>query len=148
MNMNPDRSLRILVIEDDILIALDVAETLQAAGHNVIGIADDVAEALQIDVVRPPDLALVDLYLVRGNHGPEVAEALQERGIHCLFVSGSVPGPDAEKYALGCLQKPFDPTALVESVGAVNDVLAGRQPRRLPPNLRLFPHAFEVAAAP
>lgn len=143
--MSPERSLRILVIEDDILVALDVAETLQAAGHNVIGIADDVAEALQIDAVRPPDLALVDLHLVRGQHGPEVAASLQERGIHCLFVSGSVPEPEAEKYALGCLQKPFNPRALVEAIRVVDDVLSGKEPRQQPPNLRLFPHALKSA---
>lgn len=145
--MSPDRSLRILVIEDEILVALDVAETLQAAGHNVIGIADDVAEALQIDAVRPPDLALVDMQLVRGKHGPQVAAALQERGIHCLFVSASTPEPDAEQYALGCLQKPFDPRTLVDAVGVVDDVLSGKKPRRQPPNLRLFPHARKIAAA-
>ena len=145
--MTADRSLRILVIEDDILVALDVAETLQAAGHNVIGIADDVAEALQIDVVRPPDLALVDLHLVRGKHGPEIAAALQERGIHCLFISGSTPEPDAEKYALGCLTKPVEPRALVQAVGVVDDVLSGNPLRRQPPNLRLFPSAQERAAA-
>ena len=63
------------------MVALDAAEILQAAGYNVIGVADDVEEALRVHAVRPPDLALVDLHLVSGYSGVSVAAALQERGI-------------------------------------------------------------------
>lgn len=120
------------------MVALDAAEILQAAGYNVIGVADDVEEALRVHAVRPPDLALVDLHLVSGYSGVSVAAALQERGIACLFVTGSEPGHEAEAYALGVLVKPFNTQTLVEAVGVAEDVLDGRPPRRPPSNMRLY----------
>jgi DNA-binding response OmpR family regulator len=129
-----------LVVEDDIMVALDAAEILQAAGYNVIGVADDVEEALRVHAVRPPDLALVDLNLVSGYSGVSVAAALQGRGIACLFVTGAEPGPEAEAFALGILVKPFNTETLVEAVGVAEDVLDGRTPRRPPPNMRLYHH--------
>jgi AmiR/NasT family two-component response regulator len=132
------RSLRVLVVEDDILVALDAAEILQAAGYNVIGVADDAAEALRVHAVRPPDLALIDLHLVGGNSGEAVAIGLHERGIACLFVTGGEPEHAAEAYALGCVAKPFNTETLVEAVGVAEDVLDGRPPRRPPANMRLY----------
>jgi CheY-like chemotaxis protein len=133
-----NRSLRILVVEDDIMVALDAAEILQGAGYNVIGVADDFEEAMRVDAVRPPDLALVDLHLMSGYSGVAVAAALGKRGIACLFVTGSAPDRAAEAYALGCLLKPFDDRSLVQAVGAAEDVLDGRPVRALPRNMRLY----------
>lgn len=142
-----NRSLRVLVVEDDIMVALDAAEILQAAGYNVIGVADDVDEALRVHAVRPPDLALVDLNLISGYAGVSVAAALHQRGIACLFVTGNPPEGDAETYAIGCLTKPFDTRSLVQAVGVAEDVLDGRPLRPLPYNLRLYP-GFALPPAP
>ncbi|NJL08512.1 MAG: response regulator [Methylacidiphilales bacterium] len=141
------------MVEDDIMVALDAAEILQGAGYNVIGVADDVEEALRIDVVRPPDLALVDLHLMSGYSGVAVAAALRERGIACLFVTGTAPERAAEEHAMGCLLKSVRLRSLVEAVGVAEDVLSGRPLRPLPRNMRLYrrfrlPRAAGVSILP
>ncbi|ALK10062.1 response regulator [Blastochloris viridis] len=135
------------------MVALDAAEILQDAGYNVIGVADDVEDALRVHAVRPPDLALVDLHLVSGYAGVSVAATLKARGIACLFVTGAEPGTDAEAFALGCLVKPFTARSLAEAVGVAEDVLDGRPPRQPPCNMRLYhtramPRPDEAAAPP
>lgn len=64
-------ALKILIIEDDLLIATDIKSCMEDAGYEVIGIARDRSEAMQLVKVSSPDLAIIDITL--GN--------LEEEGI-------------------------------------------------------------------
>jgi CheY-like chemotaxis protein len=83
------RSWRILVIEDEMLIALMLQGMLEALGHHVAGRARTVVEALaviQADADRI-DAATLDINLA-GEHSTEVADALKARGIPFIITTG------------------------------------------------------------
>lgn len=134
--------MKILIVEDEAMLALSMEETLSELGHLIVGLARDPAAAFRIAAASKPDLALVDLQLARGASGAEVARHLRQRySIPAVFVSGN-PG-DCKKVgfhigALGCLAKPFTPDELADAVDAAFMVLQKQHPERLPPNLELY----------
>jgi len=79
---------RVLVVEDDALIGLDLAAVLEAAGCVVLGPLVSVAEALAVLDDQRPDAVLLDLALADGLATP-VASLLAGRGVPFALVSGS-----------------------------------------------------------
>lgn len=59
----------ILVVEDELLIAMVLEDILIRAGHEVLGPADTAAKALQLAEVSPPDFAFVDITLAERQQG-------------------------------------------------------------------------------
>jgi CheY-like chemotaxis protein len=78
---------RILVVEDEFLIALDIAGVLEQAGLAVVGPAANVGDALQAIESEVVDGALLDAHLA-GESVSCLADALAARGIPFAFVSG------------------------------------------------------------
>jgi CheY-like chemotaxis protein len=78
---------RILVVEDEFLIALDIAGVLEQAGLAVVGPAGNVSDALQAIESEVVHGALLDAHL-GGEPVSRVADALKARGIPFAFVSG------------------------------------------------------------
>ena len=136
---SPPRRLRILVVEDEGLVVLEIQAGLEVAGHEVVGVAEDVASAGALARLKRPDLALVDVRLARGESGLDVAADLSALGVPCLFVTGNCPEGRGQGVALGCLHKPFDEGQLTGAVAAAEALLHGRPlPRRLPMGLHLY----------
>jgi Response regulator containing a CheY-like receiver domain and an HTH DNA-binding domain len=80
--------MRILIVEDEAIVAFSIDDALTSAGKTVVGIARDEEAAMRLAEEHHPDLALVDLSLARGSSGATVAQALRERyGIPAIFVS-------------------------------------------------------------
>jgi DNA-binding response OmpR family regulator len=82
-----------MIVEDELLLALDLEDMLLDAGHTVVGQASDMAEALAIaeGVYGGIDVAIMDINLARGSNGVETAAALRKRwNIPSLFVSGNL----------------------------------------------------------
>ena len=77
----------ILVVEDEAITALAVAQTLEQAGFTVIGPAARVGEAIDLLRTSLPDAAMLDLNLF-GSPAYPIAEALKSRGIPFLFCTG------------------------------------------------------------
>ncbi|MBK4214604.1 response regulator [Paracoccus caeni] len=84
---------RVLLVEDQILIAMALEAELQDFGLVVSGVAATVVRALELIASDPPDLAVLDVNL-NGETAIPVAEALQARGIHFVFATGH--GADVE----------------------------------------------------
>src|SRR5919199_4150931 len=78
-----ERSMVILLVEDDFLIAMTMQDALEAVGYKVVGPAATVAEALRLVETRRPDLALVDITLRGGDSGGTRRGA----GLSCQAVS-------------------------------------------------------------
>ena len=78
---------RILVVEDEFLIALDIAGVLEQAGLTVVGPAANVGEALHAIASEPVDGVLLDAQLA-GEPASSIADALIARRIPFAFVSG------------------------------------------------------------
>lgn len=78
----------ILIVEDDAIIAYDLAETVQGMGHNVCGNAATMDEALTLAARHRPTLALMDIRLADGDNGLEVARELRsQRFLPVIFVT-------------------------------------------------------------
>lgn len=74
-------SLKILIIEDETITAMDLRETLQEAGHTVTAVARTVQEALKAVKNNPPDMALIDIHL-EGSSEDGIAIAKKLLAIH------------------------------------------------------------------
>ena len=115
------RARRLLVVEDECLIALNLVEQLAELGYVVIGPAFTMAEALHLAAVAAFDVAVVDLKL-QGVFAGEVADILIRRQIPFLFVTGYSEVPDRKRYKnIAVLTKPVRTLDLQR---AVEDVLA------------------------
>ena len=80
---------RILVVEDDFLIAIDMVDVLRSAGATVVGPAADIAQAVALldGTTALPDLAVLDLDL-HGAPSYPVADLLAARGVPFVFTTG------------------------------------------------------------
>jgi two-component sensor histidine kinase len=113
---------RILVVEDEPLIAMDIEDKLLAAGCEVVGPAATVATALRLASELAIDAALLDANL-GGHPVDELAAELARRGIPFAFVSGfgrqslPIPFQDAR-----LLTKPFGGEELIEMVRSLVDL--------------------------
>lgn len=101
-------SARILIVEDEFLVALNLERVIEDLGHEPVGIAPDQESALEL-ADEEPDVALVDLNLRDGLTGPQIGKMLSDRGISVIYVTANprilgdgVPG------TLGVMPKPCD----------------------------------------
>lgn len=79
---------RVLVVDDEFLIAMDVAEVLREMGYEVLGPASDLRAAMRLIRQVAPDMAVIDLNLGRGLGGETLVRLLEACGCHCLVLSG------------------------------------------------------------
>src|SRR5215213_1176389 len=114
---------RVLLAEDDALVALYLMTTLQTAGCVVVGPVSAVAEALTIIDSEPPDAAVLDLRFAAGDTAP-VAAALLAGGVPFVILTDDA-GLELEPALAGAprLLKPVQPEALLD---LVHDLLQGR----------------------
>lgn len=128
---------RILIVEDEPLIAFDNEHLLTHAGYQVVDTVESYAHAELVIKSTEIDLVLADIRLQGKRTGVDVAQLAHDRGIAVLFVTGNPP-VDARHLAVGCLTKPYAPRELLASIEAVNTMMAGASPARLPQALMLF----------
>ena len=101
--------LRILVVEDEALIALELGWLLGDLGHEVVGTAVGAPEAIALGRATRPDVALVDIHLMDGPTGIDVARALSaDPRIAVVFMTANEKRiPDDFAGALGVIAKPY-----------------------------------------
>jgi DNA-binding response OmpR family regulator len=111
---------KILVAEDEFLVAVQIEAILRGAGWRVIGSAGTLASAVSLARKSECDVAVLDVNL-RGERVDEVAAILSERRIPFLFVSGYGRGnlPVAFRESAEFLAKPFSDQMLVQTVGSL-----------------------------
>lgn len=127
---------RLLIVEDEPLVAFDTEHLLTGHGFAIVATVDSVATAVKAIGAGGIDLVLVDIDLADGN-GVEVAQAAGDRGMPVLFVTGNRL-VNAQALAVGCLTKPYQPRDLLAAIDAIEAVIEGVRPRRLPENFSLF----------
>lgn len=131
---------RLLLVEDEPLIAFDNEHFLTDAKFEIVATVDRVADALRvIGSDQTTDLVLVDVALADGS-GVDVARAAHARGIAVLFVTGNFPD-EAAVVADGCLAKPYAPRDLIGAIAAIEARRDGRSVKKLPSGMRLFDRA-------
>jgi DNA-binding response OmpR family regulator len=107
---------RVLVVEDEVLLALSLEDDLHEAGFSMIGPYTTLANALQAARHESFDLALLDVNL----HGQAVfplADELIERNVPVVFLTGYGAADLPERFrALPRLQKPYEPSLLAREL--------------------------------
>jgi DNA-binding response OmpR family regulator len=113
----PPNGRRILVVEDEYLIASEMKRWLQSAGFEVIGPVPSVEKALTLIEGAGPDAAVLDVNLGAGETAYPVADRLSALGVPYLFATGDVrvPAPSAED-GPPRLEKPFVAQQLVHAL--------------------------------
>ena len=114
--MNPAR---ILIVEDEFLIAMAERSILQRLGYEVIGIASSGEEAVKLADQSRPDVILMDIKLVGEMTGKEAARIIKERqDIPLIFVSALKDQTILDEGYV-CVNKPFTRQSLSKAVEAV-----------------------------
>ena len=114
-------TVKVMVVEDDALIALDIVSLLEDLGHQVVAEAADAFTAWELAAADRPQIALVDIRLARNTDGGVLARKLyEELGVRSLFVSGSITEDFQREMAainpLGFVGKPVTRRTLSEAL--------------------------------
>lgn len=129
---------KILIVEDEPLIAFENEHTLTHAGYEVVDTVDSCAHAELVIKTASVDLVLADVRLTGKRSGIEVARIARDRGVPVIFVTAFFPD-DAKHLALGCLNKPYAPRDLLTAIEIADAIVRGEQPTtRIPRMLKLF----------
>lgn len=112
---------KILIIEDELIIAESMRLMLENFDYEVIGIASDVAETLHILSENIPDIALVDLMLRHEDDGIELAKSIKQKyGLPIIFITSLSDKTTVERakevHPEGYIVKPFQKNDLYTSI--------------------------------
>jgi two-component system, response regulator PdtaR len=122
---------RILIVEDDLLVASQMEDSLTDAGFQIVGIASTGKEALQLAHAQSPTLVVMDIRLAGDLDGIDTAlDLFRLHGIRCIFAS-AYSDQEAQRRAapaapLGWLQKPYTMASLTDKVRAAVSELRNR----------------------
>jgi DNA-binding NarL/FixJ family response regulator len=119
---------KVLIVEDEPLVAWSMDEVLTLVGFEVVGVAARVSEALHLAEATRPDLAIFDVRLAGRRDGIEGAELLRDRlGLPSVFVTAHGDRATRERAskvgAAGYVDKPVHYRQLIT---VVESALAGR----------------------
>jgi CheY-like chemotaxis protein len=114
--LSGDETLRVLVVEDDALIAMLLGELLAGMGHDVCGTAATEAEAVTAATRYHPDLMIVDAGLGRGSGVSAVEEILRAGPVPHVFISGDAERVRRRQPKALVVRKPFRQAELVTAI--------------------------------
>jgi DNA-binding response OmpR family regulator len=128
---------RVLIVEDEALIAYALRDCLLEAGFDVVGLAATDPAARDLAAHSTPEVAIVDVKL-RSGTGLALARALLERGTAVLFVTGNARDFVASSgLSAAYLEKPFDNRVIASAVLAAKHLQAtGALPSWAPPSVQ------------
>lgn len=116
--------LRILILEDEMLLAINLEDMLVELGHEVVAIAARIPQALTLAASSDIDLAILDLNLA-GTMSFPVADLLRQRGISFMFSTGYGSHGLTENYRQEfVLAKPYSIRELETAINSVVSVHA------------------------
>jgi DNA-binding response OmpR family regulator len=138
---------KVMIVEDDLMIADMIEEILCASGYDVCGIACTVEEGLALAALHMPDLAIIDVRLADGGLGTEIAAKLDRSWTGVLFATGNVEQIIDSTDGEACISKPYHRKDLLLSLDVVRAIHTARMaPENLPS--RLFPEGFHLLRRP
>ena len=130
--------LKVLIVEDDLMLADFAEELLVEHGYKVTGIARTVGDAVARIRYSAPDLVVLDLRLADGGLGTEVTAQLAAPGRPgILYVTGNI-SQVALTHGDACLAKPYRSVDLIRGLEIVAEIVATGKAQ--PP----FPQGFKV----
>ncbi len=110
---------RILIVEDEVLVAMDLQMILEEKGCDVIGPAQTVVRALDLLSEHEPDAATLDLNL-NGETSAPIAEALRKRSVPFVLTTGyGDRRTDPAFRDAPMVKKPYDVGELLKSLSTI-----------------------------
>jgi len=112
---------RVMIVEDEVIVAEDLRQVLESAGYTVSGHAMVESEAVEMACDLRPDVILMDVFLADGSDGLEAARAIQRAiDTSIVFVSAhsddSIVSTAVKSGAFGYIVKPFQPGQITSSI--------------------------------
>lgn len=127
---------RILIVEDESIVQLDLQRRLERMGHHVVGMASRGEEAVALAVELEPDLVIMDVRLGGSMDGIEAASRIQlHRNTPVVYVTayaGIVEQTEQRQIFGPCLSKPFRTAELQSTIArtlANTDLRPAAQPK-------------------
>jgi two-component system, response regulator PdtaR len=125
----PDRSTdeapraRVLVVEDEWLVAVEIEAVLEDEGFEVVGVAASADEAVRLAGAHAPDIVLMDIRIRGRSDGVSAALEIRRRfGLRSLFISAHRDPATQERAQaadpLGWVTKPFSGRQLIDAIAA------------------------------
>jgi DNA-binding response OmpR family regulator len=112
--------MKVLLVEDDPLIAMALEDLLQDGGHEVVGTAYNSSMARNFP--SSAEVAFVNLKLADGETGRDIAETLALRGVSVIYATSlAYLVKDDLGSAFGVIEKPFDKQAIHSMLDAVEE---------------------------
>ncbi len=130
---------RLLIVEDEPLIAFDNEMFLEGAGYDVVATVNSAEDAIEVLSNRADqiDAIVLDYNLAGPASGIAVAQVAKDKGIKVLFVTGECP-ENVDGTAVGCLTKPYTQKHLLAALDVVEQIAEGKTPKTVPETLTLF----------
>jgi two-component system, response regulator PdtaR len=115
--------LRILIVEDDYVVGLELENALSEAGFEVVGTANSAQESVRLAISERPILAVMDIHLAGRRDGVEAAlEMFDACGVRCIFATAHHDARTRARAAkaapLGWLPKPYQLDGLISMINA------------------------------
>lgn len=112
--------MKVLIVEDELLLADYIADVLLEAGHQIFGMAMSYEKSMDLLKEGQPDFAMVDIQLKTERTGVDVAKALQQLGVPFIYLTANnemttiqeAAGTQPEAY----LTKPFNKVDLLAAI--------------------------------
>jgi len=140
---------KILIVEDEALLAMELESEVEEAGHEIVGVAAESKQALSLIEKSSPQFAFVDIQLLDGPTGIDVGRHLASRSIPYVFVSGNLKRiPEDFAGALGAIKKPYTMNGLQNALEFIDTIVNGEhQSVTAPPSLVLSPRLLAALSA-
>jgi len=142
--------LKVLIVEDEALLAMELESLVEEAGHRVVGWAISSDEARSIAEDSDADIAFVDIHLADGPTGVDVAEHLKRSGRPMVVFMTANPKriPDHFAGAVGVIAKPYTMNGLVSALRYLQEGVRRPPPVSARPAGFTLSPAFEMVWAP
>lgn len=128
-----DKPLRVLIVEDEALLLMQLETTIENEGHDIVGTAMSSGEAISLARLVEPDIAFIDLQLLDGPTGLNVARFLRpaQKTLVVFITANATRIPEDYEGAAGIVSKPFSQAGITATIRYLAECLR-RPPPRLP----------------
>src|SRR5687768_7743277 len=117
----------ILIVEDEPIVALSLAQALRESGHTILGPTASSDEAIELSARYAPRLALVDITLDGQIEGIALAQRLKsEMSVASVFMTAQpMLARENADAALGLIENPYLPEFVSRAIAVIDEVLDG-----------------------
>ena len=137
-----DDPLRVLIVEDEALLLMQLETTIEDEGHDIVGTAMSSGEAIALARLVEPDIAFIDLQLLDGPTGIYVARYLQatEKTLVVFITANATRIPEDYEGAVGLVSKPFSQSGITATIRYLAECARNPPPRLpVPSELKVTP---------